>query len=65
MFGPADWFSLASGNGRVTRLAADPLNVKVTHGRLETRKNFFFSESDTAVEQPSEIKKVSTVSGFK
>ena len=63
---PAEWFSLASGNGRVTRLAADPLNVKVTHGRLETRKNFF---SVRVTQQwnniPSEIKKMRTVSGFK
>ena len=63
---PAEWFSLASGNGRVTRLAADPLNVKVTHGRLETRKNFF---SVRVTQQwnniPSEIKKMRTVSGLK
>ena len=29
---PAEWFSQASDNARVTRVTADPLNVKVTHG---------------------------------
>ena len=47
-------------------MAADPLNVKVTHGRLETRKNFF---SVRVTQQwnniPSEIKKMRTVNGFK
>ena len=63
---PAEWFSPASDNARVTRVAADPLNVKVTHGRLETRKNFF---SVRVTQQwntiPCDIKKMRTVSGFK
>ena len=29
---PAEWFNQASDNARVTRVTADPLNVKVTHG---------------------------------
>ena len=62
----AEWFSPASDNARVTRVAADPLNVKVTHGRLETRKNFF---SVRVTQQwntiPCDIKKMRTVSGFK
>ena len=58
---PAEWFSPASGNARVTRVAADPLNIKVTHGRLETRKNFF----SVRVTQRWNIKKMRTVSPFK
>ena len=38
---PADWFAMASQAARVTRTAADPLNVIVKHGRLDTRRNFF------------------------
>ena len=34
---PADWFMLASDSDRGTRSAADKLNLKVSHGRLDTR----------------------------
>ena len=35
------WFERASDSDRVTRVAADSLNVKVKSGRLELRRNFF------------------------
>ena len=35
------WFERASDSARVTRVAADGLNVKVKNGRLELRRNFF------------------------
>ena len=35
---PNEWFTMASEAARVTRAAADPLNVRVTHGRLDIRK---------------------------
>lgn len=38
---PNVWFELATGGPRVTRAAADPLNVRVVAGRLELRRNFF------------------------
>ena len=38
---PETWFARAERDGRVTRSAADPLNIRERHGRLELRKNFF------------------------
>jgi ribonucleases P/MRP protein subunit RPP40 len=40
---PKIWFTpvVAANNGRKTRLAADPLNLKVPAARLEVRKNSF------------------------
>ena len=35
------WFEKAGGSDRVTRAAADELNVRVKHGRLELKKNVF------------------------
>ena len=35
------WFERASDSDRVTRVAADGMNVKVKSGRLELRRNFF------------------------
>jgi ribonuclease P/MRP protein subunit RPP40 len=35
------WFEKAMDGQRATRNAADHLNLKVTHGRLEVRRNFF------------------------
>ena len=37
----ATWFKRASESVRITRVAADGLNVKVKNGRLELRRNFF------------------------
>ncbi len=35
------WFKMASDMERVTRAAADPLNLRIPVPRLEVRKNFF------------------------
>ena len=37
----SEWFNMASESERVTRTASDPLNVRIRHGRLDIRKNFF------------------------
>jgi len=65
---PAIWFAKnnAAENGRLTRLAADPLNVRVPPARLEIRKNFF---SVRVCEKwnslPSAVKNARTVKQFK
>lgn len=63
---PDTWFSMAADGPRGTRVAADPLNVKIKHGRLEVRKHFF---SVRVTEQwnriPSRLKEMQTVNGFK
>ena len=38
---PATWFEGAGASGRATRVASDPLNLRVTAGRLEIIRNFF------------------------
>ena len=38
---PAEKFTMAAQAARVTRRAADPLNVIVKHGGLDIRRNFF------------------------
>jgi len=35
------WFDLAENSVRATRAGSDPLNIKVKHGRLNLRRNFF------------------------
>jgi hypothetical protein len=35
------WFEKAADGQRTTRNSADPLNLRVNHGRLEIRRNFF------------------------
>ena len=65
---PAIWFVPAGrpGNERVTRLAADPLNVRIPAARLDLRKNFFsvrVCESWNAL--PSDIKNSANVKQFK
>ena len=56
---PEEWFTMASEAARVTRTASDPLNVRVKHGRLDIRSNFFsvrVTEPWNSV--PSNIKKM-------
>jgi hypothetical protein len=35
------WFEKAENGPRATRNTADPYNIKVKHGRLDLRRNFF------------------------
>ena len=49
-----------------TRNAADPLNVRRQHGRLEIRKNFFTVRVTESWNQiPSKLKNIKTSKGFK
>jgi ribonucleases P/MRP protein subunit RPP40 len=60
------WFQKVDGTERLTRSAADPLNLRPQAARLEVRRNFF---SNRTVEDwnklPSEVKNVRTVAIFK
>ena len=61
-----EFFQLASGGNRVTRLTSDPLNVKINHCRLDVRRNFF---SVRVAQQwnsiPSSIKQSGSIGSFK
>ncbi len=55
------WFKMASDIERVTRAAADPLNLRIPAPRLEVRKNFFSQrvpESWTKI--PQDLKQATT-----
>ena len=60
------WFKMAGQGERVTRISSDPLNVRVNHGRLDVRRNFF-SVCTTSKWNciPCAIKQLKTVAGFK
>ena len=63
---PADWFVMAAQAARVTRTAADPLNVTVKHGRLDIRRHFFSVRvTEDWNKVPGDIKKLRTLEGFK
>ena len=63
---PNTWFKPARGGGRVTRAAADPLNVRVAAGRLELRRNFFSVKATVYWNEiPSDIKNISSSDAFK
>ena len=63
---PAEWFTMAAEAARATRTTADPLNVRVKHGRLEVRRNFFsVRASGQWNDIPGHIKDQKTVDGFK
>jgi ribonuclease P/MRP protein subunit RPP40 len=60
------WFEKAVESGRATRITADPLNIKPKAGRLEVRRNFFTVRViDDWNRIPSNIKRITTASGFK
>ena len=62
----ADWFTMASEAQRLTRTAADPKNVRVKHGRLEIRKNFFTVRVTNEWNKvPGQIKGLRPVDAFK
>ena len=60
------WFDMAAQGTRLTRLAADPMNVRQRAARLEVRRNFY---SNIVVDQwnrlPDELKNAVTVNSFK
>jgi hypothetical protein len=60
------WFQKVDRAERLTRSAADPLNLRSQTARLEVRRNFF---SNITVEDwnkiPSEVKNARTVAIFK
>jgi len=59
-------FTMAADAARQTRVAADPLNVRIVHGRLDVRKNFFSVRTTVQWNNvPSEMKKLPTVDSFK
>ncbi len=63
---PASWFEMAASRERMTRRAADPLNLAAKHCRLDMRRNFF---SQRVVNRwniiPAELKNARTVQQFK
>lgn len=63
---PSIWFSQAADGARNTRTTSDLLNVRVKHGRLDIRKNFFSVRvTEPWNKIPSKIKSLSTMGGFK
>ena len=63
---PKTWFNAPAEGGRVTRLAADPLNIKLAPARLELRKNFFsVRDCEKWNNLPSAVKTSKNVKQFK
>jgi hypothetical protein len=60
------WFEKAEDGLRATRSTADPYNLRVKHGRLDPRRNFF---SIRVIEDwnniPADVKRVSNSESFK
>ena len=52
------WFEKASESVRVTRVAADGLNVKVKNGGLELRRNFFSVRASSQWNAVTDIKRM-------
>ena len=63
---PEEWFEMVAAAPRATRVAADPLNVRVRHGRLEVRKHFFSVRvTDQWNKVPGDIKRLKSPASFK
>ena len=59
-------FELAAAGGRATRMAADPLNIKIPMARLDTRKHFFTGRTPNLWNAiPAEIKQARSTASFK
>ena len=62
----ATWFEKAENGPRATRSTADPYNLKVKHGRLDQRRNFF---SIRVIEDwnriPADVKRVEKSETFR
>ena len=60
------WFTMTSESVRATRVTSHKLNVRVKHGRLDVRRNFFSVRvSGQWNDIPGHIKDLKTLSGFK
>ena len=60
------WFTMASEAARNTRVMDHRLNVRVKHGRLDVRRNFFSVRvTGLWTKIPGHIKDLQTVAGFK
>ncbi len=60
------WFKMASDGERVTRAAADPLNLRIPAPRLEVRKNFFSQRVPEDWNRiPPMVKNAETVKAFR
>ena len=60
------WFTMASESVRTPRVTSHKLNVRVRHGRLDVRRNFFSVRvSGQWNDIPGHIKDIKTVAGFK
>ncbi len=60
------WFQKVDVSIRITRSAANPLNLRPQAARLETRRTFFSNRVVEAWNMVSvDIKRAKTVSGFK
>ena len=63
---PTEWFNMAGEAARATQATADPLNIRVKHGRLELRRNFFTVRVTEQWNQvPTDIKNRRTIDAFK
>ena len=62
----SEWFTMAAEASRATRSTAHGLNIRVKHGRLEVRRNFFSVRvSAQWNEVPGVIKDMRTIDGFR
>ena len=60
------WFKMASDMERVTRAAADPLNLRIPVPRLEVRKNFFSQRLPESWNKiPPALKQATTAKAFR
>jgi hypothetical protein len=60
-----DWFIPAPAAAARTRLNADPLNVRLNHGRLDVRRHFFSVRAgEPWNDVPGQIKRAATVAAF-
>ncbi len=60
------WFKMASDIERVTRAAADPLNLRIPALRLEVRKNFFSQRVPESWNKiPLALKQATTAKAFR
>jgi hypothetical protein len=59
------WFKTASDMKRVTRAAADPLNLQIPAPCLEVRKNFFSQRVPESLNKiPPALKQATTAKAF-